>query len=240
MGTSQSADELVYEDKKNPERFHFAGTTEDGRYAFLIISDQGTGKKGNSLYFRDLTSADKKFIPIISEITDDDFSPVDNVDGKFLIQTNRNAPNGKIVLYDPKNSSWSDVIPEQPNVIDFAGTVGGKIIVSYLKDVASHIYVYNLSGKLENEINLPGVGAALGFAGNDNDTNLFFAFTSPIYPSTIFRYDISSQETKVYRAPQLPGFNPENYDTKQVFYISKDGTRVPMFVTHKKGSGARR
>ncbi len=235
VGTSQSADELVYEDKKNPERFHFAGTTEDGRYAFLIISDQGTGKKGNSLYFRDLTSADKKFIPIISEITDDDFSPVDNVDGKFLIQTNRNAPNGKIVLYDPKNSSWSDVIPEQPNVIDFAGTVGGKIIVSYLKDVASHIYVYNLSGKLENEIKLPGVGAALGFAGNDNDTNLFFAFTSPIYPSTIFRYDISSQETKVYRAPQLPGFNPENYDTKQVFYISKDGTRVPMFVTHKKG-----
>ena len=235
VGTSQSADELVYEDKKNPERFHFAGTTEDGRYAFLIISDQGTGKKGNSLYFRDLTSADKKFIPIISEITDDDFSPVDNVDGKFLIQTNRNAPNGKIVLYDPKNSSWSDVIPEQPNVIDFAGTVGGKIIVSYLKDVASHIYVYNLSGKLENEIKLPGVGAALGFAGNDNDTNLFFAFTSPIYPSTIFRYDISSQETRVYRAPQLPGFNPENYDTKQVFYISKDGTRVPMFVTHKKG-----
>jgi prolyl oligopeptidase len=235
VGTKQSADELVYEDKKNPERFHFAATTEDGRYAFLIISDRGTGKKGNSLYFRDLAATDGSFIPIVSEITDDDFSPIDDLDGKFLIQTNRNAPNGKIVLYDPKNASWIDIIPEQPHVMDFAGTVGGKIIVSYLKDVASHIYVYSLSGKSENEIKLPGVGTALGFAGNENDANLFFAFTSPIYPSTIFRYEISSQETKVYRAPQLPGFNPENYETKQVFYKSKDGTRIPMFVTHKKG-----
>jgi prolyl oligopeptidase len=235
VGTPQSADELVYEDKNNPERFHFAGTTEDGRYAFLIIAATGTGKKGNSLYFRDSTSTDKKFIPIVSDITDDSFSPVDDVDGKFLIQTDHNAPNGKIVLYDPKNSSWTDVIPEQPNVIDFAGTVGGQIVISYLKDVASHVYVYSLTGKLENEIKLPGIGTALGFAGNSRDTNLFFAFTSPIYPSTIFRYDISSKETSIYRAPQLPGFNSEDYETKQIFYTSKDGTRIPMFVTHKKG-----
>ena len=235
VGTQQSADELIFEDKKNPERFHFAGTTEDGRYAFLIITDEGTGKKGNSLYFRDLTVADKKFIPIIAEITDDSYSPVDDLDGKFLIQTNHNAPNGKIALYDPLKSSWSDVIPEQPNVIDFAGTAGGKLIVSYLKDVASHVYVYSLDGKLENEVQIPGVGTALDFTGNDKDTNLFFAFTSPIYPLTIFRYGIPAKETKVYRAPQLPGFSPENYETEQVFYTSKDGTRIPMFVTHKKG-----
>jgi prolyl oligopeptidase len=235
VGTAQSADQLVYEDKSNPERFHFAATTEDGRYAFLFITDEGKGKKGNSIYFNDLTSKDKKFVPIVPEITDDSFSALDDIDGKFLIQTNRHAPNGKIALYNPADSSWADVIPEQPHVIDFAGVVGGKIIVSYLKDVASHVYVYSQTGKLENEIKLPGAGTALGFEGNKNDENLFFAFTSPIYPSTIFRYEIASKEAKVYRAPQLPGFNPENYETKQVFYTSKDGTRVPMFVTHKKG-----
>ena len=126
-------------------------------------------------------------------------------------------------------------MPEQPNVIDFAGTFGGKIVLSYLKDVSSHAYVYSTSGKLENEIKLPGVGTALGFSGNHKDSNLFFAFTSPIYPSTIFRYDMKSNETRVYRAPQLPGFSPDNFETKQVFYTSKDGTRVPMFVTSKKG-----
>jgi prolyl oligopeptidase len=235
VGTAQSADELIYEDKNNPERFHGAATSEDGRYAFLFITDEGKGKKGNSLSYRDLTSKDKKFIPIVAEVSDDSFSPIDDVDGKFLIQTNRKAPNGKVVLYNPADSSWTDVIPEQPDVIDFAGTAGGKLIVSYLKDVASHVYVYSLSGKLENEIKLPGAGTAFGFQGIHGDHDLFFAFTSPIYPSTIFQYDIASKEAKVYRASQLPGFNSDNYETKQVFYTSKDGTRIPMFLTHKKG-----
>ncbi len=235
VGTQQTADELVYEDKNNPERFHFAVTTEDGRFVFLIITDEGTGKKGNSIFYRDLTSTDKKFIPIVPEITDDSFSPVNDVDGQFLIQTNRNAPNGKIVLYNPKNSSWTDIVPEQPHVMEFAGIAGGKLIVSYLKDVASHVFVYSPTGRLENEIKLPGVGTALLFSGDNKDTNLFFAFTSPIYPSTIFRYDVLSRQSTVYRSPQLPGFNPDNYETKQVFYASKDGTRIPMFVTHKKG-----
>jgi prolyl oligopeptidase len=235
VGTAQAADELVFEDKSNPERFHLAGTTEDGRYAFLFITDEGKGKKGNSIYYRDLSSKDKKFIPIVSEITDDSFTPIDNIDGKFLIQTNRNAPNSKVVLYNPSDSSWIDVIPEQPNVLDYAGAAGGKLIVSYLKDVASHVYVYSLTGKLENEIKLPGAGTAFGFEGIHKDNDLFFAFTSPIYPATISRYDIATKESKVYRAPQLPGFNSENYETKLVFYTSKDGTRIPMFVTHKKG-----
>lgn len=235
VGTAQSADELIYEDKNNPERFHFVGTSDDSKYAFLFISDEGKGKKGNSLSFLDLSSKSKKFIPIVSDITDDSFNPLDDVDGKFLIQTNHNAPNSKIALYDPANSGWKDVIPEQPNVIDFAGAVGGKIVVSYLKDVASHVFTYSVDGKLENELKLPGVGTAFEFQGTDTDTNLFFGFTSPIYPSTIFRYNIAAKETKVYRAPQIPGFNSDNYETKQVFYTSKDGTRVPMFVTHKKG-----
>jgi prolyl oligopeptidase len=235
VGTQQSDDELIFEDKKNPERFHFAVTSDDGRYVFLIIADRGTGKKGNALFFHDLASSDKKFVPIVADVTDDSFSPLGNVDGKFLIQTDRNAPNSKVVLFDPATSSWTDIIPEQPNVMDYSGVIGGKIIVSYLKDVVSHVYVYSLTGKLENEIKLPGVGTALAFTGRDTDTNLFFAFTSPIYPLSIFRYDISAKETSIYRAPQLPGFNSESYETKQVFYTSKDGTRIPMFITHKKG-----
>ncbi len=235
VGTAQSADELVFEDKNNPEQFHGVGTTESQRYAFLFTEDGGKGKKGNSLFYRDLTSKDKKFVPIVSEVTDDSFNPLEDIDGKFLIQTNRNAPNGKIVLYNPANSSWTDVVPEQPNVIDFAGTAGRKLIVSYLKDVASHVYIYSLTGKPENEIKLPGAGTAFGFEGTQKDENLFFGFTSPIYPSTIFRYNFAAKEAEVYRTPQLPGFNPENYETKQVFYTSKDGTRIPMFITSKKG-----
>jgi prolyl oligopeptidase len=235
VGTAQSADELIYEDKHNPERFHFVATSDDSKYAFLIVTDEGKGKKGNSLAYLNLSLEEKKFTPIVPDITDDSFNPLEDVDGKFLIQTNHNAPNNKIVLYDPANSSWKDIIPEQPNVIDFSGVVGGKIVVSYLKDVASHVYVYGLDGEQENELKLPGVGTAFEFQGTDKDTDLFFGFTSPIYPSTIFRYDINTRETKVYRAPQIPGFNSENYETKQVFYTSKDGTRVPMFVTYKKG-----
>lgn len=235
VGTAQSTDELIYEDKSNPERFHFVATSDNSKYAFLFVTDEGAGKKGNSLAYLNLSSKEKKFTPIISDITDDSFNPLDDVDGKFLIQTNHDAPNNKIVLYDPNNSSWKDIVPEQPNVIDFAGVVGGKIVVSYLKDVASHVYIDNLDGNQENELKLPGVGTAFEFQGTDKDTNLFFGFTSPIYPSTIFRYDIATKETKVYRAPQIPGFNSDNYETKQVFFTSKDGTRVPMFVTHKKG-----
>lgn len=235
VGTPQSADELIIEDRKNPERFHFSGTTEDGRYLFLLVTDEGTGKKGNSLYYRDLASKEKKFVPIVAEITDDSFTPLNDVNGRFQIQTNHNAPNGKVTSYDPATSTWSDIVPEQPNVIDFAAVFGGKIVVSYLKDVASHIYIYGIDGKLENEVKLPGAGTAFEFQGTDKDSNVFFGFTSPIYPSTIFRYDIATKETNVYRAPQITGFNSEDYETKQVFYASKDGTRIPMFLTHKKG-----
>jgi len=235
VGTPQSADELIFEDQNNPERFHFVVTSDDSRYAFLLITDEGKGKKGNSLAYLDLSSKANKFLPIVSEIGDDSFTPLDDVDGRFLIETNRNAPNNKIVLFDPANSSWKEVIHEQPNVIDFAGVVGGKIVVSYLKDVTSHVYIYDLNGKQENELKLPGAGTAFEFQGTDKDSNLFFGFTSPIYPSTVFRYDITTKDTMIYRAPQIPGFNSDSYETKQVFYAAKDGTRIPMFITYKKG-----
>jgi prolyl oligopeptidase len=235
VGTSQSQDELVFEDKAHPQRFHIVSTTDDEHFAILYVSDRGTGKRGNAVFYRDLTKTDKSFKPVVAEVTDDTYNVIDDVNGKLLVQTNLNAPNYRIAAFNPADSSWSEVIPEKPEVIESAKVAGGKLFVTYLKDVASHLDVFNLDGKLENEVKLPGAGSVSELQGNEKDNFIFFAFTSPNYPSTIFRYDIPSKEARVYRAPQIPGFHPDDYETKQVFYTSKDGTRVPMFLTYKKG-----
>jgi prolyl oligopeptidase len=237
LGTPQSDDELIYEDKANPQRFHTVSATDDERFAILLISDRGKGKRGNSVYFRDLSRKDKAFTPIVSEITDDDYDVVDNVGDKFLISTNHGAPNGKVMLYDPANpqAPWKEVIPEKPEALEDVSSAGGKLFATYLKDVASHVYVYSLTGELENEIALPGVGTTSGFHGGRGDTTVFFLYSSLNYPSTVFKYDLSAKKASVYRAPEISGFHPEDYETKEVFYNSKDGTRVPMFLVYKKG-----
>ncbi|HQR33052.1 MAG TPA: prolyl oligopeptidase family serine peptidase [Blastocatellia bacterium] len=235
VGTAQSADELVYEDKANPQRFHIADTTEDERFVILNISDRGKGKKGNSLLFRDLSKGDKNFTPIVSEIGDDTFGVIENVGDKFLIQTDKAAPNGKVALFDPKTQKWSDVLPEKPEPLQSAGTAGGKLFVTYLKDVTTHAYVYSLDGKLENEVNMPGPGTAGGFGGNHDDKFVFYSFTSLNYPPTIFRYDIATKKSSAFREVAIPGYKADEYETKAVFFNSKDGTRVPMFLVYKKG-----
>ena len=235
VGTAQSADELVFEDKANPERFHDVQTTEDERFAILTVSDRGKGKRGNALYYRDLSKSEKTFSPIVAEITDDSYGVVENVDGRLLIQTDHQAPNNHILLFDPSGATWKEVVPEKPDVLEQAGVAGGKLFVTYLKDVASHVYVLNFDGKQEYEIQIPGAGTTADFQGNAHDPFVFYSFTSPNYPPTTFRYDIPANTSKVYHAPQIPGFNPDNYETKQVFYQSKDGTRVPMFLSYKKG-----
>lgn len=235
LGTAQAEDELVYEDKANPERFHTVNTTEDERFAVLSISDRGKGKRGNALFFRDLSKAEKNFTPIVAEIGDDSYRVMDNIGSKFLIQTDQNAPNGRVVLYDPASSEWREILPEKPEALQRATSAGGKIFATYLKDVASRVYVYSPDGKLENEIALPGAGTAFGFGGNHDDKVVFYSFTSLNFPPTIFRYEIASRKTAVFRAPEIPGFKPEEYETKEVFYASKDGTRIPMFLVYKKG-----
>ena len=235
VGTAQSEDELVYEDKANPQRFHIADTTEDERFVVLNISDRGKGKKGNSLFFRDLSKADKKFTPIVADIGDDTFGVIENIGDKFLIQTDKAAPNGKVALYDPKNQKWSDVLPEKPEPLQSAGTAGGKLFATYLKDVTTHAYVYSLDGKLENEVKMPGPGTAAGFGGNSDDKFVFYSFTSLNYPPTIFRYDIATKKTSVFREVNIPGYKADEYETKEVFFNSKDGTKVPMFLVYKKG-----
>ena len=235
VGTAQSADELTYEDKANPLRFHLVSATEDERFAILTIHDNGKGLKGNSIGFRDLSKSEKTFTPIIAKIGDDSFRVLDNIGDKFLIETNQGAPNSKVVLYDPKTKSWTDVLPEKPEPLQSAHTSGGKLFATYLKDVTTRIYVYSLAGKLENEVTMPGPGTASGFTGNHDDKFVFYTFTSFNYPPTIFRYDIAPKHSSLFRTVDIPGFKPDAYETKQVFCTSKDGTRIPMFLVYKKG-----
>jgi prolyl oligopeptidase len=237
VGAAQSEDELVYQDPAHPQRFHGVRTTEDERFAILNISDRGTGKNGNALFYRDLKSGDKTFKPLIAEITNNIFTVVDNVGDKFLIETNKNAPNGRVILIDPKSpeEGWKDVLPEKPEPLSGVNSAGGKLFATYLKDVADRVYVYSLDGKFENEVKLPGIGSAGGFGGQDDDKFVFYSFTSFNSPPTIYRYDIATKKTSIFRAPEIPGFKAEDYETKQVFYNSKDGTRVPMFLVYKKG-----
>ncbi|HTG87286.1 MAG TPA: prolyl oligopeptidase family serine peptidase [Pyrinomonadaceae bacterium] len=238
VGQPQAEDVLVYEDKEHPQRFQGVGTTEDERFAILSISERGKGKKGNSLFYKDLKADDANFSPIIAEIGDDSYNVIDNVDDKFLIRTSKNAPNGRVVLVDPKNpdeKNWKDVLPERTEPLQGAGTAGGKLFASWRKDVATRAYVFSLTGKLENEIQLPGVGTAGGFGGLNDDKYVFYNFSSFNFPSTIYKYDIATKKSSVFRTVDIPGFKPENYETKQVFYNSKDGTRVPLFLVYKKG-----
>ncbi|MGZ5254512.1 MAG: prolyl oligopeptidase family serine peptidase [Flavitalea sp.] len=236
-GTSQDEDMLVYEDPKNPQRFHIAYNSEDERYTFLNISDRGKGFDGIALYYKDKMQADGNFKPIIPEVGKYDYSIVDVVDGKFLVQTNDDAPNNKVVEIDPDNparSNWKTVIPEQAEPMTNISSAGGKLFVNFLKDVTSRIYVYDLKGKKEREVKLPAIGSAGGFGGKKEDKFVFYTFNTFNYPPTIYRYDIATGKSTVFRKPEL-SFDPADYDVKQVFYTSKDNTRVPMFIVHKKG-----
>jgi len=237
LGMAQSEDQLIYQDPQHPQRFLSVDTTEDERYAFLSVSDEASGKRGNSLFYRDLSSKDSTFHPIVPEVGDDKYGVVDDVDGKFLIFTNHDAPNYRVVQFDPAHpSQWKDVIPEKPETLEKVASLGGKLFATYLKDVANKVYVYTFSGELVSEIALPGAGTvAEGFAGNRTDKDAFYSFTSFNYPPTVFRYDIATNKSTVYHAPEIPGFRPEDYETKEVFYSSKDGTRIPMFLVYKKG-----
>jgi prolyl oligopeptidase len=236
VGTPGSADVLIIEDKAHPQRFLSIDTTEDERFAILSTSEGD--KQGNALYFRQQSQTGDKFIPIVSEIGEDSYSIVDNIGDKFLIQTNHKAPNGRVFLFDPKmpdEKNWKDVIPEKPEPLENVSAAGGKMFVSYLKDVASRVYVYGVDGKLEDEIELPGLGATGGFGGRRDSKFVFYTFTSFNFAPTIYKYDIATKKSSVFREPEIPGFKSTDYETAQLFFTSKDGTRVPMFVVHKKG-----
>jgi len=238
IGTPQSADEMVFSDPKNPQRFHTLDTTEDERFAVLDVSDRGTGKQGNAVFVQDLSKPGSKFMPLIPNIGDDTYQVLESVRGELIVFTDNNAPNGRVVRIDPANpapANWKTIIAPKSDTIDTVRVAAGKVIATYMKDVTSKAYVHNLEGALENEIELPGLGSASGFAGNMDDTSLFYTYQSFTYPTSIFRYDVAARKSSLFRAPEIPGLDVNQYETKQVFVTSKDGAKVPMFLVHKKG-----
>lgn len=232
LNTSQKDDELIFGGEKLKRRYIGAGLTEDER--FLIVSAANT-TSGNELWIKDLSNPTSKFVAVVPNM-DKNHYILDNDGDKLFIYTELNAPNGRIVTVDYKNPSsenWTDLIPQTDNVLS-PSTGGGKIFASYLKDATSLVKQFDRNGKLEREIELPGVGTASGFGAKKDDKSLYYSFTSYIHPSTIYKYDITSGKSEVYKKSGAQ-FNPEQYESKQVFYTSKDGTKVPMIITHKKG-----
>ncbi|MGY6521868.1 MAG: prolyl oligopeptidase family serine peptidase [Mongoliitalea sp.] len=232
LGTDQSQDVLVFGDDKNPRRYVGASVTEDGKYLIITAANSTTG---NELYMQDLTSAYSPIIPIVSNM-DNTHYVVDHADGALFIFTNLGAPNNKLVKASVKNfapTAWTDVIPETEDVMSIS-KAGGKFFASYLKDAISEVRQFDYSGTEERVIELPGVGTAGGFSGKNDAEYVYYTFTSYITPGSSYRYDIASGASILYNAPKIQ-FDPSQYESNQVFYTSKDGTRVPMIITHKKG-----
>lgn len=234
IGTPQSADVLIYEDKEHPLRYVSADVTDDERYLILYIS-QGTD--GTEIKIRDLKDKKAKGFTTIVPGFSTNAGIVDNIGDKILLYTNNAAPNYKVVLLNPKSPQpqfWKTIIAERKEVLDFANTGGGKLFAGYLKDANTLVNQHNLMGKLERSIKLPGVGTASGFRSEKEDKSFYYSFTSFTYPATIFKYDIASGKSVLFRKSEAK-FNPADFESKQVFYKSKDGTKVPMFITYKKG-----
>lgn len=237
VGTSQDKDLLVYEDKANLQRFHTVSTSEDERYVFLNISDRGKGKMGNAIWYIDNLGREKMFQPVIKDPGEFTFGFITETEGKFLMVTNEDAKNQRVILIDPLNpgkANWKTIIPEKEQNISSVTDAGNKLMVSYLKDVSSRVYVFELNGNPVGEVKLPGLGTASGFGGEKADQFVFYSFTSFTFPPTIYTYDLSTGKSELFRKPSLK-FDPDGFVTEQVFYTSKDGTRVPMFIVYKKG-----
>jgi len=234
VGTYQSSDVLVYEVREKPKRNFYASVTEDERYLILYMSEGASGN--NAFMVKDLSKEGSEFIPVVTDFVYR-YSIIDNVDDKLLILTNHKSPRKKIILADPNNFSeenWIEIIPEQKEVLQWGTIIGGKLIVSYLKDASSRAYVYSLDGKFEYEIELPTLGTLGGFSGKKNETTAFYTFTSFTFPTVIYHFDVHSRKSALFRTSDID-FDFGDYETKQVYYSSKDGTRIPMFIVHKKG-----
>lgn len=234
LGDPQSKDKLYYENPDQPRYFHGVGVTEDEHYMFLYESGQGAG---HTLWMRDMNDPNGKFVQIAFDM-DYNYSPIDIINGKMYIMTNYDAPKGQICVVNVNDmnkvsiDNWQVLIPESDNVMVSAQMGAGKMIVTYDQDASNHAFVYDLDGTLKHEIKFPTFGAT-GIVSRYEEPEIFYAFTSFTFPTTIYRYDIETNKSIVFRAPKVD-FNPEDYTTEQIFYTSKDGTRVPMFLTYKK------
>lgn len=233
VGDPQEKDVLVYENRNYPLRNYGITATEDGRY---LVLGESESTSGNSLYIKDLENPQAGFVKI-AEGFRFDYSYISNQDGKFLILTNADAPKYRLIEVDlsaPAPENHRIIIPEREEVLVSAEVAGGRIVCEYMKDATNRLYVYTTEGSFVHEVNLPGPGTIAGFEGKKDENEAFFAFTSFTYPSTVFVYDILNNTSKVFFDSELD-FDPAKYESKQVFYTSKDGTKVPMFIVHKAG-----
>jgi prolyl oligopeptidase len=233
VGQPQDQDKLVYEDKKHPLRECYANVTDDERFLFVSITETTTG---NGLLMKDLTNPNASFVELVSGF-DNDYTVVDNVNGKIYVLTNWKAPKQRLMEFDftnPSRENWKEIIPETEDVLERASIIGGKILTEYMKDATNHAYGFDLKGKKLYEVKLPTLGSLTGFAGDKDDNEAFYTFTSYTFPPTIYRFDATKNTSEVFHKADVL-FNSDAYTTEQVFFTSKDGTKVPMSITYKKG-----
>jgi prolyl oligopeptidase len=233
LGTPQSADRLIYE-RLDRKEWGFNGTvTDDGQY--LVISIWKGSDSQNLLFYKDLRS-DGPVVELINTF-EANYSFIDNDGAVFWCRTDLEAPRGRVVaisLDASAQQNWQELIPQAEETLEEVGLLNNQFVATYLKDAHTQVRLFNLNGTLAREIELPGLGTVGGFNGKRYEIETFYAFTGFTTPTTIYRYNMVNGESSLFRQP-LVDFNPEDYETKQVFYTSKDGTRIPMFVTHKKG-----
>lgn len=234
LGSPQSEDVVIYERPDNKLMGFSGGVSDDGKYLIISVS-QGSDRK-NRVYYKDLSEKNSAVVKLLDEF-DASYRYIDNDGPVFYFRTDLEAPRGKVIAIDtghPERRNWKTVIPESKEALQGVNLVGDQFFAIYLKDAASQVRVYELNGKFLRNVDLPGIGTVSGFSGKRTDKETFYQFTGFTTPTTIYRYDITRAQSEVFRRPKVD-FNPADHETKQVFYNSKDGTRVPMFITYRKG-----
>jgi prolyl oligopeptidase len=234
LGTPQSADELVYERPDHKEWMFHGEATEDGHY--LVITVRKSSAPKNRVLYVDLKAGGREPVELIGNF-DDEYNFIDNDGPVFFFHTNKNAPRGRLIAIDtrkPGEKDWVELIPQAAETLENVSLVGDRFFASYLKDATTQVKVFDLAGKFVREVKLPGLGTASGFGGRRKDRETFYSFTSYVNPPTTYRYDVATGESAVFKAPKV-AFSPEDYESEQVFYASKDGTKIPMILSHKKG-----
>ena len=232
VGTAQSEDELVYRNADNPNLYHWVNVTEDQQYLILYVA---SGTDGFECHYKPLASQGE-FKPLFTGFKNKS-TVVDHVDGHFLVHTDIEAANYRLIAIDPahsETSDWKEIVPESEHLLESASTGGGKLFLNYLQDACNRLYVCDYDGTGRKGIELPGSGSAGGLGGERDENELFYSYTSFNYPTTIFKYDVAKETSDVYNQPEVD-FNPEDFVSSQVKYKSKDGTPVNLFIVHKKG-----
>jgi len=233
LGDSQEKDQLVYEDKENALRYHSVYLTEDERYMVLVV---GEGTNGFETWVKDLKNGDKSFRQITSGFANKT-SIIDNEGDLLIARTDIGAPNYRVVMIDPRkpdSNNWKTIVAEKNYLLENVSKAGESLFAIYLKDVATEIIQLKRDGEVVRKVELPAAGTAFGFTGKKTDKEVFYAFSSLNYPPTWFRYSLSDGKSDLFKKSES-SFNPASFEVKQVFYPSKDGTSIPMFIMHKKG-----